>query len=174
MLLVVSARAESPLGGERPDARQVPVELGREEARAAHLAVADDVDAGLLLVAQREVDRVVEHLGEVGRSELAALGRVDPGHEPGRPGVRADDARQQWLVTHRSTSAKANARAGLSTNRRRRAAASTPRSSSSAVKPREQPAETGRPAVDAVVALPRGVHPEDDPVAEAVLDASNR
>ena len=87
VLLVVAARTQPPGGGQRPDAGQVAVELGGEEARPPHLAVAHDVDAGGLLVAQGEVDRVVEHLGQVRRTELAAFGRVDPGHEPRRPGM---------------------------------------------------------------------------------------
>ena len=86
MLLVVAAGARAPVGRECPDARQVRVELGREEPGPSHLAVADDVDAGLLLVVQCEIDRVLEHLLEV-RGELATLGGRDPGHEPGRPGV---------------------------------------------------------------------------------------
>ncbi len=71
VLLVVPADADPPVGRQRPDPGQVPVELGGEEAGPAHLAVADDVDPGLGLVAQREVDAVVEQLGEVGRPVLA-------------------------------------------------------------------------------------------------------
>ena len=82
----------TPIRGQSPDAGQVPVELGGEEARPPHLAVADEVDAGVLLVAQREVDRVVQHLREIDRPELAALGGRDPGHEPRRARVRPDDA----------------------------------------------------------------------------------
>ena len=83
MLLVVAARAEPPIGRQRPNAGQVAVELGREEAGAAHLAVAITTSIpAVLLVADREIDRVVEHLGEVRRPELAALGRRDPGDEP--------------------------------------------------------------------------------------------
>ena len=87
MLLVVAARAQPPVRGQRPDARQVPVELGGEEAGPAHLAVGDHVDAGRLLVPDREVHGVVEHLREVGRPELATLGGLDAGHEPRRPRV---------------------------------------------------------------------------------------
>ena len=95
MLLVVTAGAEPPIRRKGPDAGQVAVELGGEEAGSAHLAVADHVDAGRFLVADREVDGVVEHLGEVGRPELAALGRRDPRGEPARMGVRPDDAGQE-------------------------------------------------------------------------------
>ena len=117
VLLVVRPGPQPSRRWQRADARHVPVELGREEAGPPHLAVADDVDAGLLLVAQGEVHRVVEHLLEVGRAELAALGSVDPGHEPRRSRVRADDAGEERLLAHRSPSANAYARAGLSTNR---------------------------------------------------------
>ena len=82
VLLIVGAGAKPPVGGQRPDAGHVPVELGGEEAGAPHLAVAHDVDAGFLLVAQREVDRVVEHLLEIDRAELAALRGRDAGDEP--------------------------------------------------------------------------------------------
>ena len=80
-------------GGSARTPVRCAVELGGEEAGPAHLAVADDVDAGLLLVAQGEVDGVVEHLVEIGRPELAALGGGDPGHEPRRAG-RA--SRRRW------------------------------------------------------------------------------
>ena len=43
---------------------------------------------------------------------------VDPGHEPRRSRVRADDAGEERLLAHRSPSANAYARAGLSTKRR--------------------------------------------------------
>ena len=82
MLLVVATGAEQPVGRACPDAGQVAVELGGEEAGAPHLAIADDVDAGALLVADREIHAVVEHLGQIGRAELAPLGGRDPGHEP--------------------------------------------------------------------------------------------
>src|SRR5207342_3149768 len=115
-----------------------PIELGGEEPGAAHLAVAHHIDAGLLLVAQGEVDRIVEHLLEVDRPELAALGGGDPGDEPRRPRVRAHDARAQD-PGHRSppssAAANANARAGFATNRHARIAASRPAASMAAVKP---------------------------------------
>ena len=82
VLLVVPACAQTAVGRECPDAGQVRVELGGEEAGPSHLAVADDVDAGRLLVVQGKVDRVVEHLLEVGGSELATLRSGDPGDEP--------------------------------------------------------------------------------------------
>ena len=72
VLLVVAAGAQPAFRLGRPEPGQVAVELRREEAGAAHLAVGDDVDPGLLLVTDRGVDRVVERLGEVGRTELAA------------------------------------------------------------------------------------------------------
>ena len=82
-------------GGSVRDAGQVAVELGREEAGPAHLAVGHDLDTGVLLVADREIDRVVEHLGEVDRAELTPIGRVEAGDEPGRPSMRPDDAGQE-------------------------------------------------------------------------------
>src|SRR5206468_2800317 len=106
------------LGRDRHHARQVLVELRGEEARATHLAVADDVDARRLLVAQRHVDRVVEHLVEVDWTELPAFGRGQPRDEPGRPRMRSDDARQQTAAhpAFPSTAAKAKTRAGAATN----------------------------------------------------------
>ena len=95
VLLVVGAGAQPSVGGQRPDTGHPPVELGGEEAGAPHLAVAHDVDARLLLVAQREVDRIVEHLIEIDRAELAALRGCDARHEPRGPRMRADDARAQ-------------------------------------------------------------------------------
>ena len=59
------------------------VELRREEPRPAHLPIAHDIDAGLFLVADRQIHGVVQHLGEVRRPELAALRGIDTGHEPG-------------------------------------------------------------------------------------------
>ena len=163
VLLVVAAGTEAPVGRARPDAGQVAVELGGEEAGPAHLAVADDVDAGPLLVADREVDAVVEHLREIGRAELAALGGVDPGHEPRRPRVRADHARQQAARAvgradrsgraGRSAgrgsigAANANARAGLSTNRPLLDGVVDALRPASRGEPVEQPGEAGRSAV---------------------------
>ena len=51
------------------------VELGREEADAPHLALADDIDAGVLLVSQGHIYRVVLHFTDVARAQLAATGR---------------------------------------------------------------------------------------------------
>ena len=82
VLLVVGAGTQPSIGRQRADTGHVPIELGGEEAGAPHLAVADDVDAGLFLVAQGEVDGVVEHLLQVGRAELTALRGRDAGHEP--------------------------------------------------------------------------------------------
>ena len=91
MLLVVATGAQPPIGRQRHDARQMSVELGREEARATHLTVGHDIDAGVLLVPERGVDRVVLDLADVLRSQLApTLGR-DRKVQPARTGVRADD-----------------------------------------------------------------------------------
>src|SRR5215210_2281644 len=118
MEAVVRANAQPPLRRQRSDAGQVPVELRGEEARPAHLAVADDVDPGPLLVADREIHTILEQLGEVGRPVLASLCGRDRRCEPSGVCVRPDDTRQQWLVTHRLTSENANARRGLSTKSR--------------------------------------------------------
>ena len=125
----------------------MPVELGREEAGPPHLAVADDVDAGLLLVAQRQVDRIVEHLLEVDRAEPAPFGFGDPGHEPGRPRMRADDTRAKDLghPSPPSIVANANARAGFVTNRPARTVASIPPASIVALKPSSSQPSPGDP-----------------------------
>ena len=108
------------------------IELGGEEAGTAHLAVGHDVDAGLLLVAQRGVDGVVLELGDIGRPELAATGRGDADDQPRRMGVRADDTRREVAAEARrrlrhAISAKANARAGFVTKSSRWSSASMPR-----------------------------------------------
>ena len=169
VLLVVPAGAEPAGRRQRPDAGQVAVELGGEEARPAHLAVGDDVDAGRFLVADRDVDRVVEHLREVDRPELPALRRGQAGHEPGRPGVRPDDAREQAAGPVRGTDglghavlpvmlagvvsarpaaggrrAKANARAGLSTKTARQTSASEAALGHGPAEPVEQVHQAGR------------------------------
>jgi hypothetical protein len=145
VLLVVTARPQPAVRGQRRDTRQVPVELGGEEAGAAHLAVGHDVDAGALLVAQRDIDGVVVQLGGIGRPELAALDGGDARDEPARPGVRSDDARQEPLAHPPLPSAIANTRAGFSTNSRRRAAASMPAASISALKPSSSQVRPGLP-----------------------------
>src|SRR5262245_26328512 len=148
VLLVVAGRPEQPLRRQGPDASQVAVELGREEACPAHLAVADHVDPSLLLVADRDVDAVGQELLEVRRTELAALGGRDAGREPAWMGVRPDHARQQLLVTHETASAKANARAGASTNMDRRTDSGIPRASSRSVNSRRRYDKPGPPPYD--------------------------
>ena len=74
MLLIVAGGSHPALRLERAQAREVAIELGGEESGSAHLAVGHDVDASLLLVAQRGVDGVVLELGDVGGPELAATG----------------------------------------------------------------------------------------------------
>jgi hypothetical protein len=140
---IVRTDAEPPVCRDRLDTGQVAVELGGEEAGPAHLAIADHVDPGLLLVADREVDAVGEELGEIRPPELAALGGRDPVGEPARVRVRPDDTRQERLPVHRLrahrlTSANANARAGLSTKKPRRTVASIPRSSIAALNSRSK------------------------------------
>ncbi len=94
VLLVVAARAQAASGLRGAHTRQVAIELGREEAGPSHLAVGDDVDAGLLLVADRRVHRVVQRLPEVGRPQLATGVGGHRGDQPRGVGVRADDARE--------------------------------------------------------------------------------
>ena len=110
MLLVVAARAQPPLGRQRLDTRDVAVELGREEARAPHLAVRGDVDARLLLVAQRRVHGVVLDLADVHGPQLAPVGGGHGQVEPARSGMRPDDRRrhrrrlEHWCARHVVTS----------------------------------------------------------------------
>ena len=73
------------------------VELGREEAHAPHLALRDDVDAGVLLVAQGGVDRVVLHLAHVARAELTALGGGHGQLQPAGTSMRSADRGGQGL-----------------------------------------------------------------------------
>jgi hypothetical protein len=148
VLLIVTTCADAPLGRERPDAGEVTVELGGEEACPPHLAITDDVDASLLLVAQGQVDRVIEHLGEIGGTELASFGGLDAGDEPRRPGMRADDAGAE-LTAHPAVpsliEANANSLAGLVTNIRERTVSLIPASSRSRLKPSSSQARPGRP-----------------------------
>ena len=102
MLLVVAAGTQAPLGRQRLEAGQVSIELGREEADAPHLALRHDIDAGVLLVAQREIDGVVLHLADVGGTELAAFGGRDGQVEPAGMRVRADDRRRERLGPERA------------------------------------------------------------------------
>jgi len=97
MLLVVCPRPQASCRRQSPDSGDATEELRGEEAGAPHLAVADDVDARLFLVAEGKIDGVVEHFLEVSRTELATLGGRDARHEPRRPGVRAHDAGAQLL-----------------------------------------------------------------------------
>ncbi len=82
MLLVMAAGPQPARRRRVAEAAEVAVELGREEAGPPHLAVGDDVDAGLLLVAQGGVDRVVERLPQVCRAELAPGSGRHRGHQP--------------------------------------------------------------------------------------------
>ena len=132
MLLVVAGGSHAALGFERAQAREVAIELGGEKAGTAHLAVGDHVDARLLLVAERDVDRVVLELGDVGGPKLTATGRGDADDQPRRVGVRADDTRGEVAAEARrrlrhAISAKANARAGFVMKISRWSSASMPR-----------------------------------------------
>src|SRR5438445_4454418 len=57
------------------------------EEEASHLAVADDVHAGALLVADRELGRVVERLLRIDLAVVAGLDLVERGPEPSREAV---------------------------------------------------------------------------------------
>src|SRR5947207_10064179 len=65
MLLVVCPDSQASFRWLSLDSGDVTEELGGEEARTPHLAIAHDVDARLLLIAQGKVDCVVEHFLEV-------------------------------------------------------------------------------------------------------------
>ena len=93
VLLVVAARPQAPPRGERCYPGEVSVELGREEAGAAHLTIRDDVDASLLLVAQGKVDGIVLDLADVRGAKLAAFGGGHRQLQPGWAGVRSTDGR---------------------------------------------------------------------------------
>ena len=72
--------------GERP-----------HEAGPAHLAVADDVEAGLLLVEDGPINGVVERLLDIDRPEPVGLHQFLGGVEPRWMGIAADHRRrQQW------------------------------------------------------------------------------
>ena len=64
---------------------------GLHEEEAAHLPVADDVDAGPLLIADRELGRVVERLFHVRVPVVARLDLVERGPEPAREAVAPHD-----------------------------------------------------------------------------------
>ena len=61
------------------------------EREPAHLAVRDDVEAGLLLEAERRVDGCVLHPLELGRRERADLPLLARFQQLGRPEQAADD-----------------------------------------------------------------------------------
>ena len=65
------------------------------EAGPTHLAVADHVEAGLLLVENRPVDGVVERLFDVDRPEATGLHQLFGAIEPRRMGVAADHGCRQ-------------------------------------------------------------------------------
>src|SRR5262249_51235673 len=92
--LVVARSARDTAGGDRLQAGDMAVERCGKKARAAHLAIAHDVDAGIFLVAERQVDGVVERLLNVNWAIFAALGGCERGKEPGRPGIRSDHTRR--------------------------------------------------------------------------------
>ena len=86
MLLVVTGRTQPALGLEGRHTGEVAIELGREEAHPAHLSLGDDIDPGILLVADGGVDRVVLELADVPGAQLAAFGCSDGQVQPA--GVR--------------------------------------------------------------------------------------
>src|SRR6266542_4966749 len=87
---VVGIEAGLPERLQRLQALHLPVE-GLDEEEAPHLAVADHVDAGALLVADGELGGVVEGLPHVGLPVLARLDLVERGPEPGGEAVAPHD-----------------------------------------------------------------------------------
>lgn len=87
-LVAEALRALEPVPEERPDAHVVVVE--------PHLAVGQDVEAGILLILDHDARRIVERLGM--RRELERLEDVLAGElmrEPGRARIRADHRRRE-------------------------------------------------------------------------------
>src|SRR5437870_9431109 len=87
-----NAGAGEPLRWQRPEAGQVSVESHGEKARPAYLAVADHINAGILLIKQGQVHRVIQCPFDVSRPILASLGCGQSGMEPTRPSVGAGHA----------------------------------------------------------------------------------
>ena len=96
VLLVVAAGTQAAIGWQRLDTGQVTIELGREEPSAAHLAVRDDIDAGILLVSQCRVHGIVLDLADVHRAELASTLRRDRQVQPAGSSVGSDHRGGQW------------------------------------------------------------------------------
>ena len=147
MLLVVPADPEPPVGGERADAGQVPVELGGEEAGTAHLPVGDDVDPGLApgRGSRGRRRRRAARRGPRDRTRRARRRRSPTRTSPdGRATRRRSSAAARGSWVDLPTNAKA--RAGLSTKRRCRTSASRPRSSISLAEVAQQLVEPRRAA----------------------------
>ena len=64
---------------------EIPGEIG-----ALHLAVGNDVEAGLFHVHDGQVDRVLERFFDVGRTHLARFDRLAHHPHPARDAVAAD------------------------------------------------------------------------------------
>ena len=177
MLLVVAAGAEPPVRRERPDAGQVPVELGREEAGSAHLAVADDVDAGLLLVRESRGRRRrrASRRGRPARTRRARRRRSRPRTSRGRACDPTTLVRSGSSSTHPDRPLRTRT-PGRDCRRTAdwRIAASRPRASSIVAEPAEQPGQARRATVHRVVALPRGVHARARSGRRSVLDRPAR
>src|SRR5262249_5903938 len=93
-LLVVAPRAGLPAHGQGSDALDDRVVGVHVPVEAAHLAVRDDVEPGLVHVADRGIGGVVEHLLEVARPVLAGLVGLDRGEPPAGLAVGSDDGRR--------------------------------------------------------------------------------
>ena len=91
---VVALRAQEPQRALRLEAGHPLVEA-LDELPAPHLAVGDDVDAGLDLVGHGESHRVVIELVEIRRPETAGRHQLEGAIHPAREAVAADDARRQ-------------------------------------------------------------------------------
>ena len=173
VLLVVAARAQPTVRRQWLDARQVPIELGGEEARAAHLAVGHDIDAGVGLVAQRKIDGVIEHLRDIRGTQLPASGGIHRQLEPARPGVRPDDGRREWRGAVVPSSSRPRARGrripvpGSPRTGDARSSLAEPVLAQGVAERAEQPREPGRSAERRPVTTARGIDAQHDVVDAA-------
>ncbi len=174
MLLVVAARAQPTVRRQWLDAGQVPIELGGEEARSAHLAVGHDIDPGVGLVAQREVDGVIEDLGDVRGTQVPASGGIHREREPARTGVRPDDGRREWRGAVGPSSSLLGVAEGEHPCRVRHEQAmevvlAEPVLAQGVAERAEQEREPGRPAERRPVTTARGIVAQDDVVEQPIL-----
>jgi hypothetical protein len=77
MLLVVAGGSPTTERFDGFNSGEVAVKLGCEETTAPHLTVRDEIDTRIILVAQGDIDRIVQHLLYIRRSKLAPLRRFE-------------------------------------------------------------------------------------------------